>query len=535
MHIKCTSVVQSTYMFDAQTAARLEAIGTLGFSNPFGPDRPRLEAIIVGEDAARSVLWNRPIDWPLEDPVLPAIQEEAERQLAAAQAHLRRGGSFSDRDQALVMGVALYVLYYRYDARLFQWITTEPTPTTVAFYDDFARDFHTLLDGVGAPAWAPTPQALFALFFQTRRAFHFVFHQILGTSAAAATLRANVWESLFTHDVSRYLGHLQGRMHEVSTLILGPSGTGKELVASALGLSGFIPFLPSSRRFARDFRWTFHPLNLAAMSKTLIESELFGHKKGAFTGAQTDRKGHFEEKAPADAVFLDEIGELDPEIQVKLLRVLQSRSFHRLGDSTSRSFGGKIIAATNRDLSHEMAEGRFREDLYYRLCADIIRTPSLHQQLTAEAGELERLVTVLVQRTLGAHEPRTVDEVMSAVETGVGFDYRWPGNIRELEQCVRNIVVHGDYAPTPHAASASGLEPLFARMRNNTVELDEVTAAYSTWTYARTGSYARAGLALGVDRRTVAKHVDDAFLDQLGGPSGGLAQAVHNPPGDGDD
>lgn len=523
------------HMFDSQMAARLDAIGALGFCNPFGPDRPRLEAIIVGEDAARSVLWNRPIDWPLEDPVLPAINEEAERQLVSACARLDAGESPSDRDRDLIRGVALYVLYYRYDARLFEWITIDPTPTTVPFYDDFEREFHAVLDPVGPPRWAPTPEALFALFFQTRRAFHFVFHQILGTSAAAATLRANVWESLFTHDVSRYLAHLQGRMHEVSTLILGPSGTGKELVASALGLSGYIPFVRSSRRFARDFRWTFHPLNLAAMSKTLIESELFGHKKGAFTGAQADRKGHFEEKAPADAVFLDEVGELDPEIQVKLLRVLQSRSFHRLGDSTPREFSGKIIAATNRDLAHEMADGRFRADLYYRLCADIIRTPTLHEQLSSEPGELERLVTIVVQRTLETNDSRSVDEVMNAIESGVGRDYTWPGNIRELEQCVRNILVRGDYTPTPHAASASGLEPLFARMRRNEVELDEVTAAYSTWAYARSGSYARAGRLLGVDRRTVAKHVDPELLDHLGIASPGLGRPTARFSRDGDD
>ncbi|MGB5810763.1 MAG: sigma-54 factor interaction domain-containing protein [Polyangiales bacterium] len=526
-------------MFDAQTVARLEAIGTLGFSNPFGAERPRLEAIIVGEEAARSVLWNRPIDWPLEDPVLPAIQREAERELHDARTRMAAGERPNLRDRKLIAGVALYVLYYRYDAKLFTWITTDPTPNQVPFYDDFCADFHALLEGLAPPAWAPTPADLFALFFQTRRAFHFVFHQILGTSASAASLRASVWESLFTHDVWRYLGNLQGRMHEVSTLVLGPSGTGKELVASALGLSAFIPFDDSRRRFSRDFRWTFHPLNLAAMSKTLIESELFGHKKGAFTGAQNDRKGHFEDKAPADTVFLDEIGELDPEIQVKLLRVLQSRSFHRLGDSEPRVFGGKIIAATNRDLSKEMSKGRFREDLYYRLCADIIHTPSLREQLAPDSGELERLVTVLLQRTLGVADSRSVDEVMSSIDAGVGLDYAWPGNIRELEQCVRNILIHGSYTPTSLAASAYGLDALFARMRDASVGLDEVANAYSTWAYARTGSYARAGALLGVDRRTVAKHVDAQLLDSLGGvqPASAqlLARPLQKPSGNGND
>ncbi|MEM7138510.1 MAG: sigma 54-interacting transcriptional regulator [Myxococcota bacterium] len=517
------------YMFDDHACAKLRAIGELGFSNPFGPERPALEAIIVGEEAARSVLWNRPPDWPLEDPVLPAIQREAERELESARARLRAGEPASADERELLLGVALYVLYYRYDAKLYAWITTEPTPARVPFYGNFKRDFHELVDGLGVPPWAPTAAELFALFFQTRRAFHFVFHQILGTSDAAAELRANVWESLFTHDIHRYLTHLRGRMQETSTLILGPSGTGKELVASALGLSRHIPFDESRMRFARDFRWTFHPLHLAAMPKTLIESELFGHKKGAFTGAQADRVGHFENKSPADTVFLDEIGELDPEIQVKLLRVLQSRTFHRLGDAERRDFGGKIIAATNRDLSREMAEGRFREDLYYRLCSDVIHTPPLRAQLATDPEELGRLVTVLLQRVLGAHDPRSVDEVMTGIAESVGMDYLWPGNIRELEQCVRNILIHGRYTPASHLAMPTGLDALFGRMREASVTLDDVGAAYSTWAYARTGSYAQAGRRLGVDRRTVAKHIDPELLRGLGVQSTRLAQPLHSP------
>ncbi len=509
MDMKCTHAIQFMYVFDSQTAARLDAIGRLGFSNPFGPERPALEAIIVGEEAARSVLWNRPIDWPLEDPVLPAIREEAERELARALSQLETGARPTDRELELIRGVALYVLYYRYEGQLFDWIMTEPTPTDVAFFDDFQKDFHTLFARIAPPSWARSPADLFALFFQSRRAFHFVFHQILGASAAAAKLRANVWESLFTHDVWRYLGHLHGRMHEVSTLILGPSGTGKELVASALGLSSYIAFDPSRRRFTRDFRWTFHPLNLAAMSKNLIESEIFGHKKGAFTGANADRKGHFEDKSESDTVFLDEIGELDGEVQVKLLRVLQARTFHRLGDSAPRSFGGKIVAATNRDLSEEMKAERFRQDLYYRLCADIIRTPSLCEQLSSNVGdELERLVTILVQRNLGGSDPDSIAEVMTSIEQSVGLDYPWPGNMRELEQCVRNVLIHGCYDPPALLVASEGLEGLFERMRNTDAELDEVTAAYSAWAYAKTGTYAGAGRALGVDRRTIAKHVE---------------------------
>jgi transcriptional regulator with AAA-type ATPase domain len=499
------------YMFDSETVARLDAIGTLGFTNPFGPERPTLEAIIVGEQVARSSLWSRSLDWPLEDPALPAIQKEAERQMAAAQVGLARGNAYTDRERDLIRGVALYVLYYRYDAELYEWITSDSPAETVTFYDAFQNDFGDLFRFIGPPIWASTPADLFALFFQTRRAFHFVFHQILGTSLAAAKLRASVWESLFTHDPWRYLAHLQGRMHEASTLILGPSGTGKELVASAIGLSSFIPFDDQHRRFARDFRTAFHPLHLAAMSKTLIESELFGHKKGAFTGASADRMGHLEGRSPSETIFLDEIGELDPEVQVKLLRVLQSRTFHRLGDTEPRSFGGKVVAATNRDLSREMAAGRFREDLYYRLCSDVIRTPSLQEQVAGNVDELAHLVSVLVQRNLGSSDRASFEEIMSGIEQGVGYDYPWPGNIRELEQCVRNLLIHGHYLPPSAPNQAGALDPLFHQMRAGNATLDQVVSTYTTWVYTQEGTYTRAATTLKIDRRTVAKHIGDTL------------------------
>jgi len=509
-------------MFDSKTAARLEAIGRLGFTNPFGAERLELEAVIVGGDLARSAPWSRPLDWPLGDPAIAAITGEAEREMAATQAKLQRGAKPDARERELIQGVALYVLYYRYDPAFYGLITAEAPAESVAFYDSFERDYQALFAQIEAPVWAREPARLFALFFQLRRAFHFVFHQILGTSSAASSLRETVWESLFTHDPWRYLAHLQGRMHEASTLILGPTGTGKELVASAIGLSSFIPFDPARRRFARNFRTAFHPLHLAAMSKQLIESELFGHKKGAFTGAVADRMGHLEGRSASETIFLDEIGELDEEVQVKLLRVLQSRRFHRLGDSEPRAFGGKVVAATHRDLSRALAAGRFREDLYYRLCSDVVRTPALREQIAGDTDELKHLVSVLTQRNLGTSDSQTLDEIISGIEQSVGFDYAWPGNMRELDQCVRNLLIHGRYLPPRQPEPTDGLEPLFHQMRAAQADLDAVVSTYSRWVYSREGSYARAGQTLGIDRRTVAKHVGDGDLSRRNDEDSGI-------------
>ena len=143
-------------------------------------------------------------------------------------------------------------------------------------------------------------------------------------------------------------------------------------------------------------------MNLSALSPTLIESDLFGHAKGAFTGATADRAGWLEQCKPLGTVFLDEIGELDPAIQVKLLRVVQTRSFTRLGrNASSGSSTGKIIAATNRDLADEMHAGRFREDLYYRLCSDLITTTPLREQLADAPEDLHTLVLFAAERIAG--------------------------------------------------------------------------------------------------------------------------------------
>jgi DNA-binding NtrC family response regulator len=162
----------------------------------------------------------------------------------------------------------------------------------------------------------------------------------------------------------------------------------------------------------------FFAVNLSALSPTLIESELFGHQRGAFTGAAQDRAGWLETCGRHGAVFLDEIGELDAAIQVKLLRVMQSRLFQRIGETTPRRFEGKVIAATNRDLAQEITAGRFREDLYYRICADLIATPTLREQLADAPEDLRNLLRIVAGRVAGAAEAdRLANEVAQWVST----------------------------------------------------------------------------------------------------------------------
>ena len=205
-------------------------------------------------------------------------------------------------------------------------------------------------------------------------------------------------------------------------------------------------------------------------------------------------------------MFLDEIGDLDPAIQLKLLRVLQSRAFQPLGDTKSQTFDGKIVAATNRDLAPEMRAGRFRDDLYYRLCSDLITTPSLKDQLRDAPDDLHDLVRFIANRVVGRDEAEPLtEEVITWIRGHLGSDYAWPGNVRELEQCVRNIVIRKEYRPT--AAIDDGASSV-VDLDSARLTADELVEKYCAVVYERTGNYLETARRLGLDRRTVKSKVE---------------------------
>ncbi|MGC4071103.1 MAG: sigma 54-interacting transcriptional regulator [Nibricoccus sp.] len=318
-----------------------------------------------------------------------------------------------------------------------------------------------------------------------------------------ARLRAEIWQSIFTHDLRRYRRGLFLRLGDFATLITGPSGTGKELVARALAFSRYIPYEPKRGGFGRDFAHGFFALNLAALSPTLIESELFGHKRGAFTGALADRAGWMAECPPTGAVFLDEIGETDTGIQVKLLRVLQARTFQPLGGTESQRFEGKIIAATNRDLPAEIRAGRFREDFYYRLCSDQIATPALREQLDASPGDLETMVRHIAGRMLGGREAEAfTEDSVQWIEKNLGDDYAWPGNFRELEQCVRNLILRGEYRPAGPLVRG-GADDWNAVIEGGALTAEELMRRYTRIVFDQAGTIEETARRLDLDRRTV--------------------------------
>jgi transcriptional regulator with AAA-type ATPase domain len=498
------------------------AIGELSATNPFLEDRVRAEKRVLGDDFVPGKrVWAVEANLLGDNPNLARLQIRAEELAARARGRLLEERRPSDAELRLYEELALYVLFYRYEKAFYDHVVSaiDPAQKTVPIpsYQDFAADVAHFL---GVPdlqrGGGLAPAHLFALFFQIRRAFHFIFRHILGGSMAAARVRAAVWESILTCDIGRYRRLLYDRMHEIATLVTGASGTGKELVASAIGLSRYIRFDESAEAFAEDFRRTFHPVNLSALSPTLIESELFGHRKGAFTGAIADRQGHLEGRGPAHTVFLDEIGEVDVSIQLKLLRVLQSREFHRPGDSEPRRFDGKVIAATNRCLADEIEAGRFRSDLYYRLCSDIVVAPSLAEQIDGDPDELRNLIALVSRRTVGEREGDAVAaEVFDWAIDNLGPGYAWPGNMRELSQCVQNLLIHRAYQPLAATDTPPSGEVLARDLAQGRLTAQQLLSRYCTTVYARTGSYSETARRLDLDRRTVRSKIDEQLLAEL--------------------
>jgi DNA-binding NtrC family response regulator len=525
-----------------------EAIAGIGYCNPFLPERVELEQRALGP---RYIETGPIIRAQLGEGLntlfgnVPAMQERAKALVTEIGRRLEAGQPAIRAELLVYEDLALYLLYCRYLSNLDGLVSVSLQQAKwdgqVGFWKDFLSDFHQffLANGRELPSHHD-PKIILAGFFQIQRAFALIYDSIVGGSMPAARLRASVWESIFTRDMRRYTRSLHRVMAELPTLVVGPSGSGKELVARAIGLSCFVPFDPGKRCFVADQAETYVPLNLSALAPTLIESELFGHVKGAFTFAHKDREGWLERCGEHGAVFLDEIGELDPAIQVKLLRVLETRMFQKVGSTDTLPFKGKIIAATNRDLAAEMHAGRFRHDLYYRLCADQIVTPSLAEQLADRPEDLPEMVRfiaheVLVKRT---DEPNGLDlghdaddgfteeverltaEVVAWIDRELGRGYAWPGNFRELGQCFRNVMIRGSYRPPSAARNRVGelnpVEELLTQVREATATRDEFLGRYYALVlHLSDGNLRNAGRRLGVDWRTVKVQLDQAFLDRL--------------------
>jgi two-component system, NtrC family, response regulator HydG len=275
-----------------------------------------------------------------------------------------------------------------------------------------------------------------------------------------------------------------------TALITGETGTGKELVARAI------------HELSDRARKPFVPINCSALPETLLESELFGHTKGSFTGAIANKRGLFEE-AQGGTLFLDEISAIPPSIQVKLLRVLQERKLHRIGGTQPVPVDFRLLAATNLDLAEEVRAARFREDLYYRLNVFPVRVPSLRER-KSDIPLLANYFRLRFAQENGVEAPEISPDTMKRL-----MEYGWPGNVRELENYIeRSVIMYSGARGMPFEAPTAEVERSRQGMvdtaRRERWSMDRLEKEYILDVLQQTGGHrGHAAEILGIDRRTL--------------------------------
>ncbi len=466
------------------------------FANPFSDRQQELNARLAG----------CPADLPPEE-----IRRRRDQAILRHVAELVRAKAddvrqYTGPDQPMMRTVLLFDAFIRFADQFDQLIQDqiragdEPCPVP------FASELITLLTRRGFTA--VERRRFIAIFYQLRRAYYFITQDLTGPSPCMRDLRYRLWNSVVTQDIRWYDTYLWNRMEDFSTLLLGETGTGKGTAAAAIGRAGFIPFDPRRGVFTESFTRSFISLNLSEHPEALVESELFGHRKGAFTGAVEEHEGILARSSPHGAIFLDEIGDVPVPIQIKLLRVLQERTFSPVGSHEKRRCQGRILAATNHPLDELRASGRFRDDFYYRLSSDIITVPPLRQRIAEDPQELDELLARVVARLTGQPGDDLVAVVQQAIVGGVGRDYAWPGNVRELEQATRRVLVSGAYQGDRAAVAPD----LATRLRHGIIagdiEAETLLAGYCAMLYERHGTYEEVARRTGLDRRTAKAHIE---------------------------
>jgi transcriptional regulator with AAA-type ATPase domain len=473
-------------------------VAQTAFCNPFSEQRTELDARILGHPVGSYS------DAHLDE-VTQVISSRVQKLEAKGVADLRK---YSGADRELMQTVFLFEVFHVFcralDQLILEQVKLGDQPARVGFAGEVLAQMHRR--GLGATESV----RYFAIFYQLRRAYHFIVRGLIGDSPCMGELRRHLWQNVFTREVRLYERYLWDRLEDFSTLLLGETGTGKGTAAAAIGRSGYIPFEEKQGRFAESFMRGFIALNLSQFPETLIESELFGHRKGAFTGAVEAHQGVLARCSPYGAIFLDEIGDVPVPVQIKLLQVLQERTFCPVGSHEAARFRGRVIAATNRRLETLRFNNLFRDDFFYRLCSDVIEAPPLRQRLREDPAELRRLLEHVLTGMIGEPAKELVVQIEAALRRAVGLDYPWPGNVREFEQAVRRILLTGDYQGAAPSKAAGLREQLAAGIEAGTLNAEALLAGYCRVLYEKEGTYEAVARRVNLDRRTVKKYVNVA-------------------------
>lgn len=415
--------------------------------------------------------------------------------------------AFSGQDKDIIATVFLFDIFYKFKDDFDQLIKDQIKAQEKTISVPFAEKAMHMLHAKGFDD--KSISHYFALSYQLRRAFYFISNSLVGSSPCMKKLKKHLWYNVFTYNIDLYNKFLWNKMEDFSTLLLGETGTGKGTAAKAIGRSGYIPFDEKNQCFAQSFTRAFSSLNLSQYPETLLESELFGHTKGAFTGAVDDYQGVFDRCSPHGSILLDEIGEIPNHVQIKLLRVLQERTFSPVGTHATSRFNGRVIAATNRP-KKDILDGKvFRDDFYYRLCSDIIEVPPLRTRILEKPSELDDLLDFTIIKMTGTHSEKLILKVKRIIDRQLGKNYQWPGNVRELEQCVRSVLLRRDYKgqQKDEDKTLSLTQQLLQGISDRNISVPNLVSGYCRLLYDHTGTYEQVAQLTGLDRRTIKKHI----------------------------
>ncbi|MCI0499950.1 MAG: sigma 54-interacting transcriptional regulator [Planctomycetales bacterium] len=465
------------------------------FTNPFSAERAEIDRRISGISA--------PSD--RKQQVSYAVEVVRERLGTLDLQGPCRFQDFDARDTLLMRYTFLFEVYHAYAPAFDAFIQKQQAAASPLKVPFAAEAIHALI----RRGFNESESVFyFSMFYQIRRAFYFIDRGLVGKSDCMRKLRMDLWNNIFTWDIRDYEQYLWDKMEDFSTLLEGPTGSGKGAAAAAIGRSGYIPFDPAKQQFEASFTSTFIPINLSQFAETLLESELFGHTKGAFTGAVSAHQGVLSLCGRYGSIFLDEIGEISIPAQVKLLKVLEERMFSPVGSHEQLRFDGRVIAATNQPVHQLRREGKFRADFYYRLCSDCIQVPPLSQRVEENPQELAELVEHFTQQITGRTNPELVGRIVDIIEHRLGRSYPWPGNVRELAQCIRRIILKRHYEGHVSMDAAEEPDALTADIKRGALSADQVLDAYCRMLYQRLGTYEETARITGLDRRTVKKRVN---------------------------
>ncbi len=467
------------------------------FANPFSELREKLDLKIAGLFPSAS--RRESIDQCIK---------EVDRRIKGLEVQGRADiNAYHGQDKEIITIVFLFDIFHKFrddfDQLIKNQITAQDSSISVPFADGAMHMLHA--KGFSSKHISH----YFSLSYQLRRAFYFISSSLVGSSPCMKNLKKHLWYNVFTYNIDLYNQFLWNKMEDFSTLLLGETGTGKGTAAKAIGRSGYIPFDEKKKCFTQSFTRAFSSLNLSQYPETLLESELFGHTKGAFTGAVDDYQGVFDRCSRYGAILLDEIGEIPNHVQIKLLRVLQERSFSPVGTHETSRFNGRVIAATNRP-KEDIIDGKvFRDDFYYRLCSDIIEVPPLRTRIKEKPSELDDLLNFTIQRMTGIHSEKLNQKVKRVIDRQLGKNYQWPGNVRELEQCVRSVLLRRDYKGKQKdiQQTLSLTEQLTQGVRDQDISVGKLVSGYCKLLYDQLGTYEKVARRTGLDRRTIKKHI----------------------------